>query len=791
MAKDKAKFLNPLSLFRKEKQKTKTGKAIGIDLGTTNTVFGIKRVYTEILKNEEQEDLTPSCVTQRNGQYIVGRNALAWMKQDPENTIVSIKRFIGRSFDNEEVQKIIKGHKVNYSIKPLSTGTEHSIAVFLNNKEHTPEQMSSLILKKIKQDAEKALGDKVTHAVITIPSYFNDKQKHSTRLAAAMADFKVQRLLPEPTAAAISFGVDQSRDENIHTILVYDFGGGTFDISVLTMAEGQFIEQAKGGDMWIGGNDIDNLLIEHVYDLIQKEHRDLDIRGLIQKLPVDIKNRFLGELHEKAEMAKIELSEKETAFFDILGLLKDDEGGIINIDVEITRADLEGLILPLVERTLQLMADILKGLHFTPELIDRVLLVGGSSCIPLIQRKVKERFGIEKVMVHKKPMLSVAEGAAILSHRLSESYECPGCGKLVSQTDTICNGCGFDLEKYLLETGVVEIVHSAAHDYYIYLENSPSCLLVKKNTPLPIEKTEVFRLVDPNQRLVHMRFFNVVNDVEESIGDLWLGIDKELEKETENEAKDKQGVREVICVFRIDENNIIEVSARMKDHPEIEINRTLSRGNADEKMFLSLEDTIMHVNSTKYTSYVIYDFINRSVSIIKDINKIVDPETGEVNDDFYRRSQQKFDKAKKMLETGTSPLGRINYAKTALYNYREIMKKEDVNSLERVIKRLEEAEKDGTYEETKGLLEDLNSELDKNPLLSIFMGLNKAYCYYKDRNPSKAERFLNYESKMHECFERSDMYKFDNLLNEIMPEVLEVQRLEANEAVRIEKGITK
>lgn len=156
-------LLNSFSLFGKAKHEGKAGKAIGIDLGTTNTVFGIKRVHTEILKNAEQEELTPSCVTQREKKYIVGRDALAWMKQDPENTVVSIKRIIGRSFTNEEVQKIIREHKVSYRIRPLSTGTEQSIAVVLNGKEHTPESISALILKKIKKDAEKLLGEKVTH----------------------------------------------------------------------------------------------------------------------------------------------------------------------------------------------------------------------------------------------------------------------------------------------------------------------------------------------------------------------------------------------------------------------------------------------------------------------------------------------------------------------------------------------------------------------------------------------------------------------------------------------------
>ncbi|MEW5801347.1 MAG: Hsp70 family protein [bacterium] len=778
------------SFFGKTKQEAKTGKAIGIDLGTTNTVFGIKRVYTEILKNAESEELTPSCVTQRDGQYVVGRDALAWMKQDPENTIVSIKRIIGRSFTNEEVQKIVREHKVSYRIKQPSTGTEQGIAVVLNHKEHTPEHISSLILKKIKEDAEKSLGEEVTHAVITIPSYFNDKQKHDTRTAAALAGFKVQRLLSEPTAAAISFGVDQTRGKNINTILVYDFGGGTFDISVLTMADGQFIEQAKGGDMWMGGNDIDNLLMEHVFGLIEKDYPGVKVKELISKLPQEQKNRFLGELREKVERAKIQLSDQETAYLDILGILKDEEGNILNVEAQITRQEFNTLILPLVERSIQLMDGILAGLHFTQEMIDKVLLVGGSSCIPLVQEKVKEKYGADKVMIHQKPMLSVAEGAAILSHRLSESYECPQCGQEATQDDKTCRHCGFDLDQYLIETGVVDIVHSAAHDYYIYLENNPRYRLVEKNTPLPIEKTEIFQLVDPEQKLVHLKFFNLVNDVEEPIGDLWLGIDTKPELR-EPGAQKKEARPEIICDFRIDENNIIEVSGRMKDHPDVHVSRTLSRGKADERLFLSLEEAIRNVNIAKHHYYAVHDFIARSVDIIQDINHIVDPETGEVHEEICQKASQKLDKANKILETGESPWGTINYAKAMLYHCRPFMNPDEVKPMETALENLEKSSREGSYEETLASTADLNREMDKHPLALFFMELERAYDYYRENNSPQAERILSYMQDIQTSLEKLDFEKFSSLAKEIMPEVRKVAEMERSRSIKVEKGITK
>lgn len=794
--KKKGGLLQSFSRFLKPEEKGEdyqgVSKAIGIDLGTTNTVFGIKKVYTEILKNREQEELTPSCVTKRDKRYVVGRDALAWRKQDPNNTILSIKRLMGRNYADEEVQKIIREHKVSYLIKPLSTGTVQSMAVLLNGQEHTPEQISAEILKKVKMDAEEALGERISHAVITIPSYFNDKQKHATRTAATLAGFKVQRLLSEPTAAAISFGVDQTREKDIHNIIVYDFGGGTFDISVLTMAEGQFIEQAKGGDMWLGGDDIDNLIIEYVFDQMKKEYPDLEIRELIQKLPQDKRSRLLGELHEKAEKAKISLSERETALIDILGLLKDERGSLIDIDVEISRAEFESLIIPMVERSITLMENVLLSLHYTPEMIDKVLLVGGSSCIPLVQRKVKEKFGQDKVMIHQKPMLSVSEGAAILAHRLSNNYECPGCGKAVLQTDHTCPSCNFDLDKFMIETGVVDIVHSAAHDYFIYLEDNPRYLLIEKNTPLPIEKTETFRLVDPRQSLVHLRFFNLVNEVEESIGDLWLGIEKtskDIEKELEEEEKIH---REILCTFRIDENNIIEVAAQMKDHPEVHISRTLSRGKADEKLFYSLENLIQRVNSTKYSVYTIEDFIHRSVNVIQDINQIVHPETGEVKQEIFHQAQLELETADKIMEKDTAPYGVVNFVKRMLDTWKPFVSQEGVTKLENLAQTLQKTDRSGSYEDIVKVIDKIQEEIHHQPVATLLMELERAYAYYHENQlVAEADKISTYIEKIIEAVTKGDHKKFAHLAEEIWPELHKILELERWQTRRVEKGIVK
>lgn len=775
----------------KDKTKAGFGKSIGVDLGTTNTVFGIKKVHGEILQNSEGEELTPSCVTKRGHDFVVGRNALAWLKQDPENTILSIKRLMGRNFADDQVKKIVGGKKVSYKIRPLSGGTEHSLAVVLNGKEYTPEQISAFILKKIKKDAELALGEEVTHAVITIPSYFNDKQKHATRVAAAAAGFRVQRLLPEPTAAAISFGVDPTRDQNINTIMVYDFGGGTFDISVLTMSAGQYIELAKGGDMWLGGDDIDVLVTERVYTLLQKEHPDLDVKALIEKLPAAQRSRFRGELREKIEKVKIRLSSDAKASLDILGLLKDVEGNILDVDVEISRAEFEDLISPLVDRSLGLMDELLKGLHFTPEMIDKVLLVGGCSCIPLVQRKVREKYGVDKVLIHQKPMLSIAEGAAVLSHRLSECYECPGCEKEVTQKDSVCPGCGFDLEKATVETGVFDIVHSVAHDYYISLENHAPYLLVAKNTPLPTEKTEVFRLLDSSQKLVHLKFFNIVNEQEESIGDLWLGIgQQELSDNNKPETIEPGSTAEVVCRFRIDENNLIEVEATMKDWPDIKISKTLSRGKDDERLFIRLEADIQQVNDSQPSSYAVTDFAHRASDLVHDINRIVDQETGEVRGDILKKAEGNLGKAKKIFEADIAPRGAISYAKSML-DYPQLLDPREIKKLEKAVRKAEECDRDGSYEEICDALDDMYREVDKHKLAKIFQEADRGYYYYKERNDPQAERFLSFIHNIQEYARKGETAKLTALITEIRPELAKVADLERSDKVRVEKGITR
>ena len=778
-------------------------RSIGIDLGTTNSVAAIKKVQVEILKNAEGDYLTPSCVTVKKKklpfskpEFVVGKDALEWMKQDPENTVQAVKRLMGRSIRNPEVIKIIEEKRVTYGINRHSRGTNNKLGIMLGGKEFSPEEISAKILEKIRLDAEASFGGEVAYAVITVPSYFNDKQKHATRMAAAMAGLKVRRLLPEPTAAAISFGVDNIKGDDARTVLVFDFGGGTFDLSVLTISGGQFIEQGKGGDMWLGGEDMDHLLADYVLAEIAREYEISDVEAFIEGQKPKQRNRFRGELKSAVEKAKIRLSEEDEAFVEILGALKDEDGDLLDVDVAITRERFDEMIAGMVNTVVGLAQKVLEDIHFTPDLIDNVLLVGGSSRIPKVIDAMKEAFGHEKVMVHERPMLAIAEGAAILSHRLAETYECPKCGLDVSQQEKTCGGCGFDLEKYVIEEGVFDIVHSAAHDYYIYLENGEKHLLVAKNTPLPCQKIETFRLVHSEQKLVHMKFFNVVNDQEESIGDLWLGIDEDKDSDhTDDSNGDAAGKKDapqrVELVLEIDENNLIEVTASMKELPHIRLSRTLSRGSADEKLLVSLEEIISEANDKKYGSYIMIDLLQRALSAVRDINRVVAPETGRVDEKLYERADLKIQKARRMASEGHDSKPVIYYAENALVEFGPAISPKTQAAIRKKIEHLEKMDEEGTYEENIKAIDDLHTELDKMGMVNDLMYIQKAGEICEEKDPSRASEFFRGIEDILKAFTTENVSKAVELMGEIYPKAAAVINAHDGETGIIYKDITR
>lgn len=399
------------------------GKAIGIDLGTTNSVVAYKDTAVKVIQTgANNEDLCRSCVAlDKSGQFLVGNAVYKNWKRYSPNIVVSVKRLMGTGFSDPRVQKMrADSNAYPYGIKKPSGGTEEAVAIVLRGKEYSPEQISGEILKALKTDANTKLGD-VTHAVITVPAYFTEKQKTATKKAAELAGLHVQRLLAEPTAAAISYGFDQMMPGESKQVLVYDFGGGTFDLSILMAVDGQFIESGSGGDRWLGGDDIDRLLSDFVCKEVEK--RDgFSLSELLEEKTEKEKSEFIGGLKSGIEEAKKSLSQVENATVYFSDFLENEDGDPVE-DFVISRSTFDTLITPLIKRTIDLIDELLEKTGIPIETIDNILLVGGSSCIPLVRKMLSDKYGSDKVLSSEKPMLAIAEGAAILAQSLPSDEE--------------------------------------------------------------------------------------------------------------------------------------------------------------------------------------------------------------------------------------------------------------------------------------------------------------------------------------------------------------------------------
>src|SRR6266568_5080126 len=369
-------------------------KIIGIDLGTTNSVVAVMEGgEPKVIANEEGGRTTPSVVGfTKTGERLVGQVAKRQAITNPENTIYSIKRFMGRRFD--EVSEEMK--MVPYKV--VKSG-DH-VAVVAQGKEQTPPQISAMILQKLKKAAEDYLGEKVTEAVITVPAYFNDAQRQATKDAGQIAGLEVKRIINEPTAAALAYGLDKKKDE---TIAVYDFGGGTFDISVLEVGEGVIEVKATNGDTHLGGDNIDQRIVDWLIDEFKKDE-GLDLRAKGNEMA-------LQRLRDAAERAKIELSTTMETEIN-LPFITADASGPKHLVKTLTRAKLEEMVRDLIENSIKPCVQALKDAGVDSSKIDEVVLVGGQTRMPMIQQKVKEFFGREP---HRgvNPDEVVAIGAAI------------------------------------------------------------------------------------------------------------------------------------------------------------------------------------------------------------------------------------------------------------------------------------------------------------------------------------------------------------------------------------------